>query len=216
MWLNANAEPYAKIGLPLSTAGNLSRLEIRPDILFYNANWSGPDRKGEYEIELDFDWPLKEWYSFAYYETFIEPVYIVKVDGVPLLKIWKNDLAHTKPGLEKEKEYKPKEVVIEKGNMRIDLGTEVPLTRLIVKHSTTGCTQQPGGGYAATSLDGDTWHHEPDPIFTPQVPITVANWETTFDFLFPIRHARYILIDTQMKDSCILKNPVIKIQGLEN
>ncbi len=213
-WLNANAEPDAKIGLPLSTAGNISRLELRPDILFYNANWSGPYRKGEYEIELDFDWPLKEIYSYAYYDTFLEPVFEVKVHGVPLLKVWKNDLAHTKSGFEKEKEYLPNKVNTEKGVLNIDLGKEISLTRVLIKHSIVNCAQQKNTGYVATSLNGIDWQKEPDPIFTPQVPVTVANWEDTFDFFFPSRRARYILIDTQMDKSCILKNPVIKIQGL--
>lgn len=214
MWLNANAEPGAKLGFPVSTGGNLERVKLRPDILYWNAHWSGSKMGGEYEMELDFDWGPKQWYSYAYYDIFVEPVYVAKVDGVPLLKIWKNDLAHTKPGYEKEVEYKINDVYIGDGQLRLDIGTVIPLTKIVIEHKKIECQEQQGG-YIATSEDQLHWLRDPETIASPQVPVNVTGWdEDTFVFLFAARNSRYILLDTLMKDSCYLKNPKIKVYGL--
>ena len=214
MWLNANAEPNAKLGFPVSTGGNLERVKLRPDIYYWNGHWSGPIMGGEYEMELDFDWDPKEWYSYAYYETFVEPVFLARVDGVPLLKIWKNDLAHTKPGYEKEIEYQILDISITAGQMKLDLGKAIPLTRVVVEHSQTDCELQKGG-YIATSEDELSWKKDPETIAAPQVPVNVTGWdEDTFVFLFAARKGRYILLDTLMKDSCYLNSPSVKVYGL--
>lgn len=213
-WLNENAEPGAKLGFPVSTGQNLARVKLRPDIFYWNAHWSGPNMGGEYEMELDFDWAPKEWYSYAYYDIFVEPVYVASVDGVPLLKIWKNDLAHTRPGYEKEIEYQLTDISIKDGQMKIDLGKLIPLTRVVVEHSKIGCEEQKGG-YIATSEDGENWKQDPETIASPQVPVNVTGWDgDTFVFLFAGRLGRFILLDTKMANSCYLKNPQIKVFGL--
>lgn len=214
-WLNKNAEPNAKAGFPLATMGNLPKWKLRTDIDFSNTYWSGPDRKGEYELELNFEWAPKYWYSFQYYDTYLEPVYEVKVNGVSLLKVWKNDLEHTKKGYEKEVVYKSISQKINAGKLEVDFGKEIALTRVIIKHDEVGCDKQIGSGFSATSLDGIKWERESDPISYPQVPITVAKWNNTFDFLYPAKKTRYLLVDTQMDNSCILRNPKIEYRGLE-
>lgn len=215
-WLNANAEPGAKLGFPVSTGQNLARVKLRPDIIYANSSWSGPNRGGEYEMELDFDWGPKEWYSYAYYDTFVEPAFVAQVDGVPLLKIWKNDLEHTRLGFREEVEYKY-QVIKEKsgkGQLVLDLGQVVPLTRVVVDHSTNNCDVQKGG-YMETSEDGITWKRDQETISAPQVPANVNGWdEDTFVFMFAARKGRYVFLDTQMENSCYLKNSKIKVQGL--
>lgn len=214
MWLNANTEPGAKLGFPISTGGNLQRVKLRPDIYYWNAHLSGPNKGGEYEMELDFDWAPKEWYSYAYYETFINPVFVAQVDGVPLLKIWKNDLVHTKPGYEREVEYKVESASLGDGQMKIDLGEVIPLTRVLVEHDKEECEVQKGG-YIATSEDGNNWKRDPETIAAPQVPVNIMGWdEDTFVFLFAARKGRYIVIDTLMENSCYLKNPSVVVYGL--
>lgn len=213
-WLNANAEPGAKLGFPVSTGGNLARVKLRPDIQYWNAHWSGPNMGGEYEMELDFDWAPKEWYSYAYYDTFVKPVYVAQVDGVPLLKIWKNDFENTKPEYREEVEYRAVSKSLEEGQLKINLGKVVALTRITVEHSTKDCEVQKGG-FVETSEDGLVWKRDPETIAAPQVPITVNGWdEDTFVFMFAARKGQYLTINTQMQNSCILKNPQITVKGL--
>lgn len=214
-WLNKNAEPNAKLGLPLATQANISRSELRSDIDFWNGHWSGTNRAGEYEIEMYLaNWSIRGEYSFTYYDTYLNPVYEAKVDGVTLLKVWKNDLAHTKPGYEKESNYSLDSVHVNKSQMTIDMGKQIQLTKVLINHNTLGCTPLKDG-YISTSLDGTSWSREVDPINTAQVPITTKMLtDKTFIFLFPAKLARYIQIDTITPGSCIFSHPQFTISGL--
>lgn len=223
-WLNKNAEPNAKVGLPVSTMGNIPWINFRSDIKFANSVWSGPARLGEYEIELDFDWIPKTWYSYAYYDTFLNPVYEAMVDNVTILKVWKNDLAHTKNKFKEENEYLPKKIVYEKNilgtDMKIDMGKEIYLTKLVVKHAIDNCQNSPLG-YIALSSDGKVWQREIDPITNPQVAPgadeTIIGWsKNNFVYLFAAKKARYLVLDPQIEDSCLLNDAKINVFGLLN
>lgn len=222
-WLNKNAEPNAKVGLPISTMGNIPWIKFRSDIEFSNSSWSGPMRLGEYEIELDFDWSPKAWYSYSYYDVFLNPVYEVKVDGVPILKVWKNDIKHTKEELKKEIQYFPKIIKYNKNilgtDVKIDLGKTVRLTKLIINHSKINC-QNGLLGYIALSEDDMTWKQEIDPITLPQVPpgvlgSTIGWSDTSLVYLFAGKQARYIMLDPQIENSCLLKNSKISVYGIK-
>ena len=213
-WLNENAEPNAKLGLPIATMGNVPRIKLRPDIDFWNGHWSGPNKEGEYEMEMDFEWSPKAWYSFQYYDVYLNPVHVVSVDGVSLLKVWKNDLAHTKEGFEKERGYNPYLIESETNYIKVDLGREIFLTRFTIQHGVNSCQKQKGG-YIAISKDGKNWQREPEPIDYPQVPpAAVGISDNNFVFLFAAKKARYILLDTGLDNPCLLKNFNVEVRGL--
>jgi len=213
-WMNKNAEPNAKLGLAVATMGNVPKLKLRADIDFFNGNYSGLDRKGEYVMEMDFDWWPKNFYSFQYLDIYLEPVYVAKVDGVPIFKIWKNDLAHTKEGYKNDKEYGFKSISYVQNRIFIDLGKEIFLTSLNIKHAAIGCNPLKSG-YIATSLDNEKWQRDLDPL-EAQVPNVVKEFnKNNFIFLFPARKARYILLDPLSVNSCLLKSPWFEIRGLE-
>ena len=219
-WLNENAEPNAKLGLAVSTMGNVPKLKLRADIDFFNGYWSGPNHQGEYEMEMDFDWWPKLWYSFQYYDVFMNPVYEVKVDGVPLLKIWKNDLQYVKPEYREEINYYPVSIEHRKtalnNHIFIDLGKEINLTRLTIRHNTNNCQPQSSAGYISLSSDNKIWNREMEPINSSQVPEPVIKWsDDNFVFLFAAKKARYIIIDPQVANSCLLSSPQIEIKGLK-
>lgn len=218
-WLNKNAEPNAKLGLPIANMINVPRLKLRSDIDFSNAYWSGTNRLGEYEMEMDFEWPPKYWYSFQYYDKYLDPVYIASVDGVPLLKVWKNDLAHTKPQFKQEVSYYPKLMEFQKNltgkQLFIDMGQSIYLTGIKIKHSGYQC-ENARPGYIAVQSDDGKWVQEPDPINTPQVPVTATGWtDVNFVFLFPGRKAQFVLVDPQVDNACLFQNAEISITGLK-
>ncbi len=96
-WLNQNAEKNAKVDLALSYEGNMPRMWLRNDIQYSNKFRSDISKKGEYIVEMSNDWPV--WPRYCYWvhaKTLLKPVYEVKVDGVPILTIWKNDKNHQK------------------------------------------------------------------------------------------------------------------------
>lgn len=213
-WMNNNAEPNAKLGLAIATMGNLPKQKLRADIDFYNGYWSGTNREGEYEMEMDFEWFPRNWYSFQYMEVYLEPVYVVEVEGVPLLKIWKNDLEHTKKGFEKEIRYYANKVDYSSNKLLIDMGHEINITRLKVEYQSKNCDPI-NSGHVATSIDNINWSLETDSL-SPQVPPVLDIFDKdTFVFLFPAKKARYILVEPRSNNSCLLKHPQIEIKGLE-
>lgn len=214
-WLNKNAEPGARIGLPIGTMANIPRLKLRSDIKFNNGYWSGPARGGEYEMEQVYDYPQLAWYSYQYYDTYLNPVYEVKVDGVTLLKVWKNDLAHTKKGFETEITYPFKIISNKNGILNLDFGKTIALTRLVINHTSLSCDKQKGGS-VSTSMDGTHWVGESETIDYPQVPPTAVGWtDNNFVFLFAARKARYLKLNTDLVNPCLLQSPEIEIRGLK-
>lgn len=222
-WINENAEKGAKIALPVAVMSNIPRTMLRSDLDYTKPHWSGLNRWGEYGIEMDYDWWPKLWYSFQYYDVFLNPVYEVKVDGVPLLKIWKNDLAHTKPAFREENIYSPVSIKVENNlfnsQLKIDLGRDIFLTRLKVVHSDSFCQEQVDG-YVALSLDGKIWKREPEPITFPQGAPgesgELIGWNNqNFVYMFAGKKARYIVLNPQMENSCYLKDYSVEVTGLK-
>ena len=213
-WINKNAEGDARIGLPISTMGNLPWIKFRSDLEFSNSTWSGPKRGGEYEIELVFDWAPTAWYSFAYYDVYLNPVFEAKVDDVAILKVWKNDAKYTREGYDKELIYIPKSVKKEKTSLLVDMGKEISLSRITINHSKYGCVVQKGG-YVSLSTNGKDWIREVEAIDYPQVPpAAVGITDTNFVYLFAAKKTRYLILETAMDNSCLLKKYNLEVRGL--
>ncbi len=102
-WINTNAPKDAKLALIQGTPANAPVILLRKDINYIYSDtsdksyFSGDAKEGEYLMELTFDDTYKpDSEAWRYVEKYLVPVYEVKVEGVPILKIWKNDLEHTK------------------------------------------------------------------------------------------------------------------------
>lgn len=213
-WLNENAEQNSKLGLPITNMVNVPRIKLRPDIYFSNEYISGFNRSGEYVMEMAHDWPPKKWFGFLYHDTFLEPVHEVKVDGVSLLKIWRNDLTHTRAGFNGEKKYTVDSFNVKDSTISSKLDEEVALTRLEIKHENEDCDKRQVGGYIRLSTDGVNWAQEPETIDYPQIPLKwLGRDENNFVLLFPARRAKFIFLDTQNPKSCILKVSEINYRG---
>ena len=220
-WINRNAEVGSKVALPVGVL-SIPRLMFRPDLEYTKPYWSGLNRNGEYGIEMNFEWPPKYWYSFQYYDQYLNPSYVYSVEGIPILKVWKNDLAHTKDGFKEESVYIPKSIIFEKNTLnpqiKIDMGKDINLTRLSIKHENTSCQKQIAG-YIATSSDEKNFWREPEPIDSPQWMPGVSNafgWsDKNFVYFFAGKKVRYIIVDPQMQGSCYLDKPVIEVRGIK-
>jgi len=94
-WINEHAEKKANVALIKGLLSNVPRIWIRPDINFHEKYYSGPAKKGEYLMEVtDYSWNLSIPKDKKYYLDTLVPVYEIKVDGVTVLSIWKNDRSH--------------------------------------------------------------------------------------------------------------------------
>lgn len=205
-WLNSNAEKNAKVAFVFELGGNMPKIDLRPDITLYNQVRSGMKREGEYAIGLTHDGTLENLYYRRYLERFLNPVYELKVDDVPILKIWKNDERHTKPQyLKKEQKVADLSYSEENGNIIVDLKTITEITRIETHYGSTNCTK-PTNGYFQISKDGKSWITLPG-TFTF---FYFAAWfktqpeEGKLNFLFAADPARFIRLIINDNNSCLL------------
>jgi hypothetical protein len=102
-WLNNNAEKDARLTIPVGSISNIPRFKLTPDSSLSADYWSGPENKGEYVLELTYDYEPMKWYSLNYLNTAVKPVYEVTVDGVAIAKLWKNSPEYVSTEFKKEK-----------------------------------------------------------------------------------------------------------------
>lgn len=91
-WINQYAEKDAKLALVNGYMSNIPRIWIRQDIGFNEKYYSGSLKKGEYIMEVtDYSWMILTPSDKQLYLDSLTPVHQITVDGVAILKIWKND-----------------------------------------------------------------------------------------------------------------------------
>lgn len=203
-WVNKNVENGAKLGLVQGTGINIPKIQLRDDINFSNGHWSGIFKKGEYLMEMTFDSRINPYpYVWEYIDKMLDPVYEVKVDGVSIAKVWKNDLEHTK------KEYKKPETKelnyrysIVDNYINVVFNDKVTLTRFFLHYNINKSCVEPIAE-VQSSLDGKNWATEQDRI--PVVHVTVDKLPIdTIPFFFAARDLKFLRIVASDKNSCIL------------
>jgi len=216
-WLNKNAEENARFGLPVGLLSNIPRQFLRPDIEM-GPYFSGMKRDGEYMMEMIFvNFPPPR-YNFQYLDRFLNPVYQVEVDGVSLLKVWKNDKEHTKPGFLEEIEQKNFKITGGKkeGYLYIELENPAFLTKLEIDHGKENCLEE-GSGDIKYSPDGRSEIHAPDNLFGFQGPYAKSlQTETHFVYFFPAVKTKWIHFIPADINLCLLNWKNIDISSLKN
>lgn len=153
-WINKNAPPGSKVVLVYELLPNIPNIFVRSDIEFQNSNRSGYLRRGEYAITLVYQGVENRSYYDMYLNEFIEPVYQVRVDNVPILKVWKNDENHLKRPVKEE--VVKATITKNRDGVRFDLGGLNSLSRLEISYKDLGCKPL-SFGYVRISADGKKW-----------------------------------------------------------
>lgn len=232
LWINTNASKGAKLALLQGAAVNIPKNKLRSDIDLSSDHFSGIGRAGEYLMELTFNWEHRQnYYAWEYVDRFLEPLYEVKVDSVPILKIWKNDLEHTRSQYQlEEKNFEGKTVMKKDGNKLIfEAEKELSLSRIILSYDPVeGCSPFTVSG-VETSSNGKQWMREKDPLTFLQVGKRPSSfrpaWESLaieaksnppdkVEFYFAGRKAQFIRFVLDDEVSCALNNPTFEIKVL--
>jgi len=206
-WLNKNAEKNAKVAMVIATGQNVPSIFFREDLGFENMAWSATKRKGEYLIEAVFDGWIREWhYDGEYVDNVLKPVYEVKVDDVPILKVWKNDKEHTHPRFLKEKTMLSDKIKWREGEdeFSIDLEKEVDLMKISISYKANKCTPFKSG-IVYLSQDGEGWTFEREPVRDAMIK------DYRFDYPLVGKRAKYIKIILSSDNSCEYNVEDIKI-----
>jgi len=223
-WLNANAENGSKIALIQGTPSNAPVIYFRKDLDYLvNGNvdsrethFSGIKRKGEYLMELTYNDTGRDFfYVWEYISNFLEPVYELKVDGVPILKIWKNDLEHTKPEFKlSQKNIFPDQLFVNKNKIVIEFYTEVLLSKVDLEFN----NNQPcdiSGTVESKNKRGE-WVREKDGFPQYQISRTLNTREKGLSYFFAGRRTRGVRIIFEDENKCeIFSSPQILVTVLK-
>ncbi len=205
-WLNANAEKNAKVSVPVGNTSNIPRFKLRPDIAVSPYYWSGLNHNGEYLIELTYDYLPMNYFALKYLNEAMLPVYEVKVDGVAIAKVWKNDTKHIKSEFTKTKDIlvKTKSDPINK-TLELTLVNPEKLMAVKIEEPVKKCTPLKTG-YVTTSLDGKNWTREPEDIAGDQLNREATKkLEPIYEFYFVAKDSRIIRFNVDDTNNCLLK-----------
>ena len=218
-WLNAYAEEGARVAFAFELMSSIPNVEFRPDIQFSNLYRSGPKMEGEYIIGITHEGDAKRYFNYRYSQRFLIPLYQVMVDGVPILKVWKNDIAHADPEILKEgssiRDIKT-EIIGDK--VFIEFPKVVRLRKITVLFREEGC-EIPAGGQVFMSNDGQSWAQS----FSGTLLESASyNWlkhhieKGKLQYLFPDDRVRYLKITGNDETSCLRKYPIrVEAEGIE-
>lgn len=204
-WLNRNAPKGSSIAFAYELTPNLPMPWVRPDLQFHNAARSGYLRTGEYAITLNYQGIENRSYYEMYLEKFIWPVHQIKVDGVPILTIWKNDDQHLK---EKWEEAMAQKVNLNKTESKLifDLGEKRALSRLEIDYDQRNCAPLKMGQVSVSS-DGVVWQGVPGVLPDDWRIAELGEQPKNGKFIEPFvgQLAQYIELFLSPMDTC-LKN----------
>lgn len=210
-WLNQNAAPNSRVALIQGTSVNLYKDNLRKDIIFNNLSWSGSLRKGEYLLELTHQSPVKAYpYAWDYVENVLDPVYEVKVDGVAIAKVWKNDIEHSKMRFQKNESKLSPEIIIQDSELILRFKEVNTLTKITIKY-TGGSCDKPTGTVSA-SADEVSFYTMPD-IFPNEFVTETDKMPDTIYYYFPVTEAKIIKFSDKSLNSCLFNKPSVEVIG---
>lgn len=212
-WINANAEKNAKLAYAFELMPNIPLIWVRPDISFSNTQRSGFLRYGEYAITLTYQGTSTRSYYDAYLENTMEPVYRSSVDGVSVVKVWKNDGEHAKSGYKEIVKIGGVGTKTEDGKKIISLSDSYHLSHIKAKFSTQNCNALINGKVYLSS-DGFAWRKLKDEFPMDEIPpIGPQPGKGVFYYPFAGDTAKFIKLDFSPADSCESNIQLLELYG---
>jgi len=219
-WINQNAELRAKLALVSGNAQNISRLSLREDIDFSNGSRSGYNQEGEYQMALVVGQDIfSNTFRHKYLDDFLNEAYAVRVDGHPILKIWKNDKQYLKEGLDLtatpqrfKRTYSVKEG---KKEVLISLYEIKKLKALTFSFSSTECKDKLIGAAVYTSRDSNQFFQKDETVnnFSAR---EIEGYDAEFVFLFPGEEVQYIRLVAPKNYPCELSGIGLRVFGFKD
>lgn len=202
MWINRHAEKNASLATNFGLGSSIETLFLRNDLKFSNVFRSVLEKKGEYIIGLTHQSGFEDTYFFKYLDIFLNPVYTVDVDGVSILKIWKNDSAHTKEQYRNMIEFVQPNTILGDSSIIVDMGEIVLLAKLHIWFSTERC-ERDTEGLVDISSDDIRWYTRDGNLRAQSLlPETTYKEDNSFVYYFAADRLRYVRINFESKDSC--------------
>ena len=152
-------------------------------------------------------------FAWEYVNKVLVPVYEVKVDGVPIAKVWKNDIDHSRAEYQKEVPLVVKSVNQAGDILVIALPEQYTVARMIVEFNPDQDCSELHSGTVETSPDRINWNLEPEKLTDQQIVSYPTLEKGKIHYIFPARMLQYIRIDTGDKNSCLFNGTKANIGG---
>ena len=210
-WINKNVESGSQLVYAYELIPNIPRILLRSDINLHNINRSGYLRKGEYAITLVYQGTDNRSYYDMYLNNFIKPVYEAKVDGVSIVKVWKNDEQHLlKPLVEHVLESV--KFTTSQSGIRFDLGGIYKLSRLEIDYEDIDCKKL-SSGYSQFSINAKDWVRTPGVLPDDWRISLIGEQPSEGHFIEPFvgQQARFIELVLEPTGTCLLSAQRAKV-----
>lgn len=215
-WINQNALPGSKVGLVQGTKVNIPKLYFSPEINFSNSSWSAINRWGEYLVELTHQGnEIAYPFAWEYINKVLIPIYEVKVDGVPIAKVWKNDIEHSRVEYQKEVPLVVKNISQAGNILIIAFQEQYTVARMIVEFNPGQNCSDLNSGTVETSHDGINWRLEPEKLTDQQIVSYPTLEKGKIHYIFPARSANLIRINTGDEKSCLFQGTKVTAGGFK-
>ncbi|MFC1625810.1 ArnT family glycosyltransferase [Patescibacteria group bacterium] len=203
VWINDNAPKGSKVAFARELMPNIPTIWFRPDISFSNGYRSGYTRQGEYVISLTYQGTDSYSYFDSYLDKFLSPVYEAKVDGVAIMKVWKNDDDHLKVNAD-DKLISNVNLVKDEEGLTFDLGETKNLSRLEIEYNENNCTPLKSG-LVQLSADGKYYEQQWGALPRQWRIVTLGEQPQEEHFIEPFvgQQARFIKIQLKPFDTCL-------------
>lgn len=216
IWINKNADKNAKVVLAYELLPNIPQIFFRQDISFHNSKRSGFLRNGEYAITLVYDGTENRSYYDAYLERFLIPSFQVKVDDVPILKVWKNEDVYLK---KPNKEIITENVAVkaEEDALVFELAKSENLSRLEINYYEKNCKPLTYGE-VIISKNGETWESLPGILPRSWKISELGMQPSSGGFIEPFvgQEAKFIKLILAPEDTCLKLIKSYKLYTFEN
>jgi len=156
-WINENVPYGAKVFLLEGITSAVPSYMFRPDIEYRGS--AEPLFQFDQAYLMELSQPgmdILKYHNSLYANAFLVPVFEKKVDGVPIVNVWKNDKDHANLSYDytSEKILQPKTLWRSNDEIILDLGNNEKLKRLEAKTDDENCTKSVRSTYTLVSLDG--------------------------------------------------------------
>jgi len=155
-WINNNVPSGSFVYLVQGIGSAVPSYMFRPGITYKGSASYLTGYDGMYYMELNEPgMDISTYHNVRYVNTFLKPLHVIEVDGVPIASIWLNDKAYTKTPyvLDEEKEILSDISINTNDEIVFTLDKAVPLKRIEMRTMDPVCIQAVQGSFVFLSTD---------------------------------------------------------------
>jgi 4-amino-4-deoxy-L-arabinose transferase-like glycosyltransferase len=217
-WLNLHAVKDAKVVLLWGLNQNISRQSLRDDVTHLGVERSGFQQKGEYQIvTMEQGSPVYDTFRYKYADRFLKELFAMKVDGVSILRIWRNNKTDNRTDIPRKVQNISFDRLDNKEDkiVTLNLDSETLLQRIEFRFTDPICKLESIGAKIRFGSSTDDLIGNNDEINDFTLSEIVA-YQADFVYLFAAERARVIEISFPSAYSCDVSDAKLNVFSFKN